>query len=234
MTQSIKAPKWLWILAGVSYAAIILIAFATLGFVDSVTDVDGNGMQTAMNIVEHISLFRIGVASEVVMYVLVIALAAALYLILKPVDGRIALFALVFRVAEGMLGLVAVVLSGVIPVFIAGNTTLHAAQQYELIMLFHGVGMSVTNIVLLLIGIGGTLFCVLFWVSKEIPRWLSGWGVMTYVTIFAYAVYSLLFDGVQMSVLVILFAPGSIFELVVGIWLTVKGIRLPQQDSVFA
>ena len=67
----------------------------------------------------------------------------------------------------------------------------------------------------------------LLYQSKLIPRWLSGWGFVGAVLIFAY--YLLQFFNINQ--VDILFIPIAVQEMVFAVWLIVKGFNLPAIDS---
>src|SRR5262245_48858653 len=52
-----------------------------------------NAAQTALNIVAHERLFRLGIASNLVVFAIDIALITALYVVLRPVQRSLALLA---------------------------------------------------------------------------------------------------------------------------------------------
>jgi len=75
--------------------------------------------------------------------------------------------------------------------------------------------------------IGGGSYYVVFYRSRLIPRWLSAWGLIAMVTLFAAAIITL-FDGEPYSVsgsLVFLAFPIALQEMVLAVWLIVKGFN---------
>jgi uncharacterized membrane protein len=52
-----------------------------------------NAAQTAQNIVDHERVFRLGIASNLTVFAVDVALIAALYVVLKPVNRSLALLA---------------------------------------------------------------------------------------------------------------------------------------------
>src|SRR5215468_5513364 len=62
--------------------------------------VRGDAVQTARNIAASERLFRISLASDLIVYAGVIALVLALYVVLKPVNPNVALLAAFWRLAE--------------------------------------------------------------------------------------------------------------------------------------
>jgi hypothetical protein len=91
-------------IAGVGYLVVILLGVSVVGLVDARLVVAGDHLATAANIAEHESLFRVGIVGVLVLYAMVLVLSWALYVVVKPVNERIALLALILRCAEGILG----------------------------------------------------------------------------------------------------------------------------------
>jgi hypothetical protein len=75
--------------------------------------------------------------------------------------------------------------------------------------------------------IGGTSYYVVLYRSRLIPRWLSGWGIVALVLLFS-AVLTTLFDGEPYSVsgnLVYLAVPIALQEIVLALWLIIRGFN---------
>jgi len=70
----------------------------------------------------------------------------------------------------------------------------------------------------------------LLYQSKLIPRWLSGWGFIGAVLIFAYYLLQF-FSNNQVE---ILFYPIAVQEMVFAVWLIIKGFNSSAIDSVSA
>ena len=115
--------------AGLAYVLIIVDALITLIFVNSSIFVPGNIAATTNNIMANGMLFRIGIALDIIMFVLVVLLSVALYLILKTVNKNFAFFALFLRFGEGILGAVGTVLGGLIPLLLLSEVTVFETEQ---------------------------------------------------------------------------------------------------------
>ena len=84
--------------------------------------------------------------------------------------------------------------------------------------------------------IGGGMYYALFYRTRLVPRWLSAWGLVALVLLFA-AVIITLFDGEPYSVsgsLVFLAFPIALQELVLAVWLIAKGFNPAAIASVSA
>src|SRR5215472_7758979 len=88
-------------LAGLMYIVVIALDIAGLLIVSQVTG-NGNFVTAAHSIKAAETLYRVG---------LLFVLGGALYVTLRPVDGNLALMALLFRTAEAAVGVVGVITS---------------------------------------------------------------------------------------------------------------------------
>ena len=216
-------------IAGLTYIIVIILGVFSVNVIESSLIVPGNDSTTYRNISENEFLFRIAVASEVVMYLLVILLSSALFIVLKTVDKNLALIALLLRVAEAVIGAATIVLSGLIPALLINIDRVFSPEQvYTLVRLFLDIRESGLDIVLMFIGIGGSIFCYLFYKSNYVPKFLAGWGIFTYLTMLLLSFTSLLLPNIPETIKMIFYAPGGLFELIFGFWLFLKGINVKQ------
>jgi hypothetical protein len=218
-------------IAGIAYLLIIIIALLSTGFIDSDLIVPGNDAETTKNIMAHDSLFRISIALILFMYMTVVILAWALYVLLKSVNKNLALLALLLRSAEAVLGAVTVLISFFVLGLLNGNsqsTVFETEQLQALVGIFLNVRTAGLDFVLVFVGLGGTLFCYLFYQSKYVPRILAGWGIITYVSMFLLGFISMLFPNHPQLIEIVPYALGGLFELIFGFWLLIKGINIRQ------
>jgi len=175
--------------------------------------------------------FRISIASEIIMYAIVVLLSHALYVILKTVNKNLALLALLWRIGEAVIGAGVAVLTGFIPLLLLkGKAAFEQDQLQALVGLFLQVRNAGLDVVLIFIGIGGTVFCYLFFTSKYVPRILAIWGMITYLSMLTLALTSILSPNLPESVKMIFYAPGGLFEVIIGLWLLIKGINFEKKE----
>ena len=96
----------------------------------------------------------------------------------------------------------------------------------SLVGLFLAVRGAGLDIVLIFVGVGGTLFCYLFYKSKLIPRLLAAWGVLTYLSMLILAIVSILVPDIPESTKMLFYTPGGLFEIIIGFWLLIKGLNV--------
>jgi len=167
-------------------------------------EVPGNSAESAHKIMASQPLYRFGLLCYLITYLCCIALAMGLYVAVKPIDNNLALFALLFRSAENILGAAYAVLG-----FVALNDA-------------RSIGFYVAMIFL---GLGSLLFFFLFLKSNYIPKVLSAWGVFASV-LFTIGGFALLLWPQYGTSLQLSWLPMALAELSVGLWLLVNGLNL--------
>ena len=193
--------------------------------------VSSDAAETARNIVAHERLFRLGIASNLGVFALDVALIAALYVTLKPVHRGLALLAAFWRVIETAT-LVGITLNDFTVLrLLSGVDYLHTIEPEQLQALArlaisaHGAGY---NVGLFFAGLGSTVFCGLWYKSDLIPRPLAAWGILASAFMGACAFTFIVFPEVAKVVTVLYYGtPIFFFELTAGLWLTFRGIRAP-------
>ena len=220
--------------AGFTYIIVILLGVFSVNFIESNLIVPDNNAATYNNISGNETLFRISLICETLMYLLVILLSLSLYVVLKTVDKNLALLALLWRVAEAIIGTATIVVSSLIPlVLINTENVLPIEQVQALLTLFLDIRISGLDIVLMFIGVGGTIFCYLFYKSNYVPKFLAGWGIFTYLTMLLLSFISLLLPNFPQTYKMIFYMPGGLFELIFGFWLLFKGVNIKYVEENF-
>ena len=190
--------------------------------------VPGNAVDTARNIMAHETLFRINIACNLIYVVTVVALLAALYVILKPVNRNLALVAtfcrLVFAIMWGVTALNTLGAlrflgdAAYLPVFKADQlqtlARLHIAASYDA----YYVGLPFWTL-------ASTVCSYLWFKSRYIPRALSAFGVISSAWCVMCAFAFIVFPNFQNTVHPMWFdMPMVIFEMTLGFWLLFKGL----------
>jgi hypothetical protein len=104
-------------------------------------------------------------------------------------------------------------------------------RKYKLSMALGFVGgpLAVRNwgygmVAPIVFSIGSLMFYYLLYKQKLIPRWLSGWGLIG-ATLFLASAFLPLLSYVSSSTLVFLHLPGAVNQMVLAVWLIVKGFN---------
>jgi hypothetical protein len=192
-----------------------------------------NAIATANNIMANELLFRIGISIELIMSVGLIVLGLALYIILKSVNKHLALLALLWKLAEAILAAVIVLVSFIaLQVLNAEvNLTVFTAEQLRAFVgLILNKHTSIYSIPMVFLGLDMVVFSYLFFRSKYIPRILAGFGILSFALIFIHSFIHILapqYATMQITE-IIFYTPSCIFEIIIGIWLLSKGVKLPE------
>jgi hypothetical protein len=191
------------------------------------------------NLAAHEMQVRAAALFELVMAIAVAGIAFMIYPILKqdadtPGKQGLALWYVGTRIAESSLFLVGIV--GLLCLFALSQEVAKAGAsqpvQYQVAV---SVLKTASDYSVML---GQSVFCVgavmlysLLYVSRRIPRWLSVWGLIGSPLMLA-AGFSITVTGDPNSaVSSILYAPLGLQEMVLAVWLILKGFNSPAVAS---
>jgi hypothetical protein len=156
-------------------------------------------------------------------------IAIWLYPTLKKHNGALALGSVGFRIIEGMLYVVVVI--GLLSLLTlsqeyvkagAPETSFFQASGSILLAMREWAG----QLAVIAFTLGGMMYYSVFFQSKLIPRWLAGWGFLGVALSLASALLSLFGQVVPFSaVSVLLNLPIGVQEMVLAVWLIVKGFN---------
>lgn len=212
--------------AGLFY--LLVLAFDIAGLVITSSIEGGGGFAASSGRVSASEVaYRLGLCLSLLGSMSTIPLAIGLYVTLKPVDGNLALTALLFRSAEAVIGAVGIVGAfAILEIYLAAN---HAAafdaNQLHALTVLHPLAAS-TDVAAIFFCTGSTIFFYVFFQTRYIPRMLSGWGVFASVLYVAMWFADLVAPGLPGVVQVIGSIPILIAEVTTGLWLLIRGIRL--------
>jgi len=215
-------------IAGVGLLA--MAALAILGTVGTQNPiVAGDAARTASNIINGEFLFRMGVGGWLVVAVLDVVVALALYVVLKPVSQPLSALAAWFRLVYAAI-FVASIANLLLAVHIltdAAYKALEPAQLHAQAMLALDAFKNGWALGLLLFGVSLGLLGHLVYVSSYTPKLL---GVLLLIAGTAYVVANLgkvLFPEYGGTLDAIAAGPAAIGELALAIWLLARAGRLP-------
>jgi hypothetical protein len=188
-----------------------------------------NAAQTALNIVGHERLFRLGIASNLTVFAIDVVLITALYAVLRPVNRSAALLAAAWGLIETAT-LVVTTLNDLDVLRILGGAdylqAFEASRLQALAGLSIGAHGASYNVGLVFAGLRSTAFCCLWFKSGFIPRVLAGWGVLASFLMGACAFLFIIFPELDKTIPVEIYGgPIFVFELTMGFWLLFKGLR---------
>jgi len=173
---------------------------------------------------------RISILLALFTSVAIIVLAVLLFVVLHKQNKTIALIALGLYLAEAILLAVSKIGNfALIPLSLEYLKAGAPDSSYFQILgtLFFGVDRWGDTIHMLFFCLGGILWYYLLYRSKYVPRVLAVWGLLA-VSLALIGTLLIIFDFEPSIILVI---PNGLFELTIGIWLMLKGIRLYKIES---
>lgn len=190
--------------------------------------VPGNAVETAHNIMASELLFRLGIASDLFTFVTDIVLITAIYVVLRPVNGTIALLSVFWRLMETAVLVVVTLngfdvlrlLSGADDWQVLGTNQLQALARLSLNA--YGTGYNVGFVFL---GLGSAAFGYLWFKSNYIPRALATLGVFSSLLLATCNFAFIIFPSLAMRIGPVSMAPMGVFEVTMGYWLLVKRLR---------
>ena len=221
--------------AGFMFLFSLIVPLLNWTFVLSKLIVAENVIATANNIMANELLFRIGITIELIMSVGLIVLALALYIILKPVNKNLALLALLLKLVEATI-VVAIVLVSFIALQILNGEAYLTAFTLEQLQVPVGLILNshtaIYSIPMVFLGLDMMVFSYLFFKSKYIPKILAGFGILSFALIFIHALMYIITPKYAAMLInqIIFYAPSGLFEIIIGIWLLVKGLKIQPQD----
>jgi hypothetical protein len=191
--------------------------------------VPGNAVETARNILAHETLFRINVACNLIYVAIILALISALYVIFKPVNRNLALVATFCRLVLAIMwGITALnTLSALRLLGDSAYLSVFGADQLKTLARLNIAGsFDAYYVGLPFWGLASTVCSYLWLKSRYVPRALAVYGVISsgwcVICAFAFIVFPHFDAIVGLSWFDV---PMVIFELALGLWLLVKGLK---------
>ena len=218
-------------IAGLLYLMIIISGIFAEFIVRSSFIVPGNPAATASNIAASESLFRIGIASDLIMIICDVALALLFYVLLRAVSESLSLLAAFFRLIQAAILGANLLTLFVVLQMLNGTGYLSGFGAHQLNALafifldIHSIGYSIG---LVFFGINCLILGYLVFASGYFPRILgvllimasAGYLVDSFACVLLtnYGAYENIFNFV-------VFIPAFIGELSMCLWLLIKGVE---------
>ena len=183
-----------------------------------------------IKIIENKNRVMAGSLLEFIMAAACVCIPIWLYPVLKRYNQALALGAVVFRLIEAVLFIVASIgLLSLLPLGqeysqVGASAAAHLQTVGSLLLAARfWAGQVFAAIAFVL---GASMYYVIFYQTKLIPRWLSVWGLIA-VALHLAAVFLTLFAVINpFSAIQVTFALPILFqELVLALWLIIKGLK---------
>lgn len=163
-----------------------------------------------------------------------VGIAIALYPVLSKINTALALGSVVFRTIEAVFYTAAVV--SLLPLLPLGRRL--ATAPAEEVAPIHAIADSLLSVRdqcslagVLAFCAGALMYYSLFYRSRLVPRWLSGWGLVGAFLI-TIACLLALFSSNPVTGYTLLILPIGVQEMVLAVWLLVKGFNPPVATSM--
>ena len=208
-------------------AAFLFVFFASLISGVLLTSVIGSGnvSHDLVSVANQLNLVRLSVLGQMLTSSGIVVLAVLLYIVLSSVNRILALVALGWWLAEAItLALIQLGVLALIPLsldFVGAGAPGESFYQGLGQFLYYGMAKQGMTIHMWFYCIGGLLWYTLFFRSRYIPRVISLWGLVAVVMALGAAAFQLFGYAVPLWASI----PLAPFELAIGFWLLLKGIK---------
>jgi Domain of unknown function (DUF4386) len=219
--------------AGSLYLLTSLVGFFAMIYVPNKMIVHGNAAATASNILASRTLFRLGIAAELICQAGFIFVALALYDLLKGVSRRYATFMVLLIVVSIPIAFLNELNSIAALALVRGADFLSIVEQPQreaLAMLFlklHGEGFGVAE---MFWGLWLFPLALLVYRSRFLPRFLGIWLVLGGLANVILSLTGILLPQYQNKMFEY-FQPALFGEVALMLWLIIKGARPPALDA---
>jgi uncharacterized protein DUF4386 len=209
-------------------AALVPAAFAEF-YVAGQLIVAGSAAETARNVIAHERLFRLGIASNLIVWMMDVVLVTALYVVLERVNRNLALLAAFFRLLETAVLANSTLSDLDVLRVLSGADYLQAFEAERLQALARlsmGAHGAAYGVGLMFFGVGSSVFGYLWFKSRYIPKVLAGWGVFSSSLVGACVFAFVIFPDLSKVLTPAYLVPIFIFELTMGLLLLFKPLPI--------
>lgn len=188
--------------------------------------VEGTAAKLA-SMARHVTLVRVDIVLTLLVFVVAIVLAVALYALTRDQDRDLAVMALCCRVGEGIVAAISTVSTlGLLSIATAtaGGSASDVAAANALGALLLKIGGWTAIIAATCFAVGSTLYSWLFLRARSIPVWLAWLGVFASILLVVLLPANLA-GFLTGPVTTFMWLPMLVFEVVLALWLLIKGVR---------
>jgi len=214
--------------AGLLYVLASVVGVLRLMYIPNKLFVYGNATETAANIAAHESLFRLGIASELLGAALWLFVPLALYRLLKGVDQTLAMLMVILgSLMQVPLFFVNVVTDVAALLFARGSGYLSVfdkPQRDAFARLFLDLHHQLDLANFVFAGLWLFPFGLLVYKSRFLPRFLGVWLMIACFAWLAFSFTGLLFPAYQDKAFSIT-QPIALGEVATMLWLVIMGAK---------
>lgn len=211
------------------FAFLLYIAVALPAMILETRAAKGEGIAEKLaSIAQHASQMRLAFVLALIGCFCALVLAVTLYAITRDQDPDLAMLGLTCRVAEGVIGAVSIptLLEKAWLATAAGADAPDPAAANALAAMMLNVPQTSGNLAATFFAVGSTLFAWLLLRGRMIPAALAWLGLFASVVVVVCVPLQLIgFVGSPITEL--MWLPMLAFEVVLAVWLIVKGVSTP-------
>jgi hypothetical protein len=212
--------------AGATLLVYIAVGVSSLALFGRATAGEGTAAKLA-SVAQHATEVRLAVLLALLQGFCALVLAATLYALTRDVDRDLAMLGLTCRVVEGVTGVFVARTLGLLWLAnAAGADTADGAHALGAFLL----RMGAWNAGATFFAVGSTIFAWLFLRGRVIPAALARLGVAASVLL-AVVLPSQLAGLLGGTITQLVWLPMLVFEVVLALWLLVKGVAAPRREQ---
>lgn len=213
------------------FLVYIAMGITAIVLMSPISDAVGIAAKLAA-IAEHAPRVRLAIVLSQLIIVAALVLAVALYALTRDQDRDLALLALSFRFAEGVIG--AVFLFGTVGLLWLGTATGPAAPELAAANSLGALLLKMEGWSPLIgafpFAVGSTLYCWLFLRARSIPMPLARLGVFASILL-VLLLPAQLAGFINGLVTGLMWLPMLVFEVVFALWLLIRGVAGPTMQG---
>ena len=214
-------------IAGFTFLFYIAVAFPSLVLFDRATG--GEAMSAKLSTLAlHASDVRLAAVLTLLGCFSALVLAVTLYALTREQDPDLALLALTCRVAEGVTGAVSIPsMLGLLALATATGANAPDRVAAQALVTF---SLEPAPIAAAFFAVGSTLFSWLLLRGRMVPVWLAWLGVLgsaVTVVVLPLQLARILTGPITQ----LMWIPVAVFELVLAVWLIIKGAAMPRSRT---
>ena len=230
-TSAETSPQLYARVGGLLYLIIIVAGITGELFVRGSIIVSGDAAATANTLIASQSLWRAGIAGDLVMHLCDVGVMLVFYALLRPVSKHLALLAVLFNLVQTSV-LVANKLNLLVPVFLLGDAAYLKAfspQQLQALsyvsLRTHDFGFGVG---LIFFGVECIVVGYLIFQSGYFPKLLGLLMQLAGVCYLTNSFALILSPALASRLFPFVLLPPFVAELSMALWLLVKGVNMPK------
>lgn len=208
-----------------TFGIFFLLAFVSYGLGSGLVESITGTTDSLSNINENKSLLTVGVIFLALIHTVVnIGLPVLMAPILKPFNK----FLSYGYLSAGIAATVTLIIGAIFIMLLVPLSTMYIDADSADSLHFETIGIILSKgnffayqIGMAIWGFGGLMFTYLLFISSLVPRGLAVWGFIGYIIFITGTILELfgINYGVQLAI------PGGLFEIVLSIWLIIKGFN---------